>query len=78
MIALQELCVDLGDKNIGWLIKDAAELKKGCERGVFEAALKETDIGTIEIGSEGKFFLGHVSCFSGTSEVLAKYYVEPG
>jgi hypothetical protein len=66
------LRVDLGDKNIGLLIKGLAELKKGCERGAFEAALKETDIGAVEIGSEGEFFLGHVSSFSGASEVLAK------
>jgi hypothetical protein len=52
-------------------------MKKGCEHGAFDAALKGTDIGAVEGGSEGEFFLGNVSSFSDTSEVRAIDYVEP-
>jgi hypothetical protein len=72
------LGIDLSDKDIRLLIKDAAELEKGCERGAFEAALKETDIGAIEASSELQLFLCEVSCFSGTSELFAKDRIEPG
>jgi hypothetical protein len=72
------LCVDLSDKNIRLLIKDVTELEKGCERGAFEAALKETDIGAIEVGLERQLFLCQVSCFSGIAELFAKDRIEPG
>ena len=75
---LRQLCMNACDKNIWFLFKDLAELEKGSERGTFDAALKETDIGAIEASSEGEFFLCHVSCFSGTSELLAKDRIEPG
>jgi hypothetical protein len=44
MFALHKLSIDLSNENIWFLIESAAELKKGSERGAFEAALKEADI----------------------------------
>jgi len=72
------LCIDPGDKDIWLLIKDAAELEKCCERGAFEAVLKETDIGAIETSPERQLFLCQVSCFSGIAELLAKDRIKPG
>ncbi len=69
--------MNLSDKNIWFLVQDPTELEKCCERGAFDASLKKTDIGAVQTCSEREFFLCHACCFSDTSELLAKDFIEP-
>jgi len=68
----------VSDKKIRLLIKNATELKEGCEGRTFESSFKEADVGTIKACPERQFFLRHTCRFPDTSELLAEHDIEPG
>lgn len=70
--------MNTSDKNIRLQVKDPAELEKCGERRAFDAALKKTDIGAVQARSEREFFLCQACCFSATTEVRAKDFIELG